>query len=86
MELDGLTCLVTGANRGIGRAIAERLAQHPVHVLAGVRSLDRWEPIGGDVEPVAIDLAAMSWSTTRGSSPPACWRPRTSTRSTRCSR
>jgi short-subunit dehydrogenase len=58
MELDGLTCLVTGANRGIGRAIAQRLAQHPVRVLAGVRSLERWEPIGGDVEPVVIDLAS----------------------------
>jgi short-subunit dehydrogenase len=60
MELDGLTCLVTGANRGIGRAIAQRLAQEPVRVLAGVRRLDRWAPIGGDVEPVVIDLASRA--------------------------
>jgi short-subunit dehydrogenase len=58
MELDGLTCLVTGANRGIGRAITRRLARHPVRVLAGVRSLERWEPIGDSVEPVVIDLAS----------------------------
>jgi short-subunit dehydrogenase len=57
MKLDGLTCLVTGANRGIGRAVAEGLARHPVRVLAGVRSLDHYEAIA-DAEPVAIDLAS----------------------------
>jgi short-subunit dehydrogenase len=59
MKLDGLTCLVTGANRGIGRAIAERLARRSARVLAGVRSLDGYEPIAG-AEPVELDLASRA--------------------------
>ncbi len=58
MDLRGTTCLVTGANRGIGRAIAAKLATRPVaKVLAGVRDPARYEPIPGPVEPVELDLA-----------------------------
>ncbi|MDW5596501.1 SDR family NAD(P)-dependent oxidoreductase [Conexibacter stalactiti] len=64
MRLDGATCLVTGANRGIGRALAAELAKRPVRLLAGVRSLDRWEPleVAGsrvrEVVPVRLDLSS----------------------------
>ena len=62
MNLDGATCLVTGANRGIGLAIAKRLAQEPVRLLAGVRELDRYEPIEArgaqDVRPVRMNLSS----------------------------
>ena len=58
MKLDGATVLVTGANRGIGRALVEEIAARPVRaVLAGAR-----DP--GDVAPhprtraVRLDLSS----------------------------
>jgi short-subunit dehydrogenase len=65
MDLTGATALVTGANRGIGRALVERLAAEPLGaVLAGVRSLDSFDPVeppaGGaaEVRPVRMDLSS----------------------------
>lgn len=66
VKLDGATCLVTGANRGVGLAIARALATRPVRLLAGVRELDRYEPIaappGGarEVRPVRMDLSSRA--------------------------
>src|SRR4051812_3814256 len=59
MELQDLTCLVTGANRGIGLAIARGLAREGARVLCGVRELDRYEPIEGG-EPVLLDLSSRA--------------------------
>lgn len=66
MNLDGATCLVTGANRGIGRAIAAELATRPVRLLAGVRSLDRWTELEvpgqrvREVRAVRLDLSSRA--------------------------
>lgn len=59
MKLDGATALVTGANRGIGRALVEALAREPVAgVLAGVRDPDAFEPPAGNVIPLRLDLSS----------------------------
>jgi short-subunit dehydrogenase len=65
MELTSKTALITGANRGIGRALVEELARRPLaRVLAGVRDPDAFEPVvpppGGaaEVRPVRLDLSS----------------------------
>jgi len=64
MDLAGATCLVTGANRGIGLGIARALARHPVRLLVGTRDLARAPeievPPGGatEVRAVRMDLSS----------------------------
>lgn len=60
-EVPGATALVTGANRGIGRAILETLLQHgAAKVYAAVRNVSSVEPLtaehGEKVSPLKCDL------------------------------
>lgn len=61
MKLANKTILITGANRGIGRALAEELAKYPVHLLLGMRKTTAYKPIKGaktlSVKPIKIDLS-----------------------------
>lgn len=61
MRLDHKTILITGANRGIGRALAEELAQRPVRLLLGMRKTSDYKPINGSkalsIKPIKMDLS-----------------------------
>ena len=63
-ELTGRTALVTGASRGIGRAIALELARRGARVVVAARDRERLEAVaaecraaGGQADAVTLDLA-----------------------------
>jgi short-subunit dehydrogenase len=64
MVLEGKTILITGANRGIGRAIAEELAKHPVNLLLGMRDPSALKEMpqakATSIKAVAMDLSSKT--------------------------
>ncbi|HXG15653.1 MAG TPA: SDR family NAD(P)-dependent oxidoreductase, partial [Calidithermus sp.] len=65
MRLSGHTALVTGAARGIGRAIALRLAREGAHV-AGLDVLgDAVEALGSEIEALGVKALALPADLTR---------------------
>ena len=66
MQLDGQTALVTGANRGLGRHLAQQLRDRGATVYAGARNpaavdLDGVRPIAIDItDPASVAEAADS--------------------------
>jgi len=66
MEITGQTALVTGANRGLGRHLAQQLRDRGAHVYAAARNpesvdLDGVTPIALDVtDPASVEAAAAA--------------------------
>lgn len=48
-DLSGKTAVVTGASRGIGEAIARRLAQHGANVVVSSRKIDACEAVANSI-------------------------------------
>jgi 3-oxoacyl-[acyl-carrier protein] reductase len=64
IDLSGRVALVTGASRGIGRAIAGKLASRGAHVIAAARGENARETVesiiaaGGRAEALSLDVTA----------------------------
>ncbi|MEL7685280.1 SDR family oxidoreductase [Citromicrobium bathyomarinum] len=56
LDLSGRTALVTGAARGLGKAIALRLAENGARVLVSGRDEAALAEVGGGTQPLVFDL------------------------------
>ncbi len=48
-DLSGKTALITGSSRGIGRAIAERMAQHGANIVVSGRNIDAAQSVADEI-------------------------------------
>ncbi len=66
IDLSGKTALVTGASRGIGEAIARRLADCGAHVLCAARSAERVKEIAAEITNAGHHATGVQLDITAG--------------------
>ena len=59
-NLDGKVALITGASRGIGRSIAELLAQQGAHVIVSSRKLEDCRQVAAEIEDAGGSAEGMA--------------------------
>lgn len=66
VDLSGQTALVTGASRGIGRAIALALGKCGAHVACVARSVEKLEEVAGEIKAAGGDASVFPCDVTDG--------------------
>lgn len=59
-DLDGKVALITGSSRGIGKAIALRMAEHGASVVVSSRNQDACEKVVGEIAAAGGEAAAIA--------------------------
>jgi citronellol/citronellal dehydrogenase len=61
-SLQGRVAIITGASRGIGRAVALGLARHGCHIVVAAKSVESSERLPGSIHTVAKEVEALGVS------------------------
>ncbi len=70
-ELEGKTALVTGASRGIGEAVARRLAAQGARVILAARSEDRLRELAAELSEAGAEAQVLTLDLARPEDVPA---------------